>query len=114
MLFQRLLFQHAPQLSTAAQPHALVVDGIEAVEVVSRHVDCFDHVASQDARAVDAVVEPLEAGEDAVVEGVDEAFVGDVDGALEDVGRWVNAQDVMLGLGQRGWVDVGDGESGAA
>jgi hypothetical protein len=114
VLFKRLLLEHVPQLSTAAEPRASVVDGIQAVEEVHGHVDCFDNVAAEDTGTVDGVVEPLEVRGHFVHVGIYEFLAGNVACFVEDGGRGVDAEDGILCELERVWVDVGNGDSGAA
>jgi hypothetical protein len=66
---------------------------------------------SDDARAVDRIVDPPKLRLDLVEERLDRGRVGDVEGLLEDLDRGVDLAQLLCGGVQRLGLDVGDGDS---
>jgi hypothetical protein len=78
MTFVRLLPQHVPQLRTTTEPRASIVDIVQAVEGLSRHIYSLDDIASKNTSAVNRIIESREFGIGFIVECVDKFLVGNI------------------------------------
>lgn len=105
-----VLLLHNLQLLLGAQKHPSVVHRVDLVKLVQAQL-ARGAGLSDDARAVDRIVDPPKLRLDLVEERLDRGRVGDVEGLLEDLDRGVDLAQLLCGGVQRLGLDVGDGDS---